>query len=327
MMAYNDFSRLVKDCAAPVHTVLNQDLTIEEALAGLRGKQIHDKIIYFYVVDGAGRLQGVVPTRKLLLADPKSLIKEVMAGSVVHVQEDQSLAEAMQLLTNHELLALPVVDQNQCLKGIIDVQLYLEESLDIANRRHQADVFQILGLTLEEGKNKSTWRSYRTRMPWIFCNMFGGIACALISRWYEGVLGKVLLLAMFIPLVLTLSESISMQSMTQSLHVIRQKRLSWRRIMQQLFAESRLALALALTCGAAVGGLSLFWEGGKLASLLIGVSIFLSITLSALMGAAIPLILYARSYDPKVAAGPVVLMLADILTTGIYLSLATWILL
>lgn len=323
-MTSNDLSRPVKDFAIPVHTTLNQDQTIEEALNSLRGRKIDEKIIYFYVVDDQGCLQGIVPTRQLLLNEPHQTIKEIMKYSVVRLSEEQTLEEAMELLSTHQLLALPVVDKKQRLKGIIDVQIYLEESFDIADARHSSDVFQILGLTLEMGKRKSPWKSYRIRMPWILCNMAGGIACAVVSFFYQSVLAKVLLLAMFIPLILTLSESISMQSMTQSLHLVRQPNISWRRIFHRIFIEGKMVILLALTCGIAVGIISLFWGGGLGPSVTIAVSLFIAISLSASVGASVPLLLHAGSLDPKVASGPVVLMLADVITTTLYLSLATW---
>jgi magnesium transporter len=323
-MAHNDLSRSVKEYAIPVHTTLHEDQTIEEALMSLRRRKIDDKIVYFYVVDDEGCLQGIVPTRQLLLKEPQSTIKEIMGHSVIRIREDQSLEEAMEMLSSHQLLAIPVVDSKQRLTGVIDVQLYLEESFDIADARHSSDVFQILGLTLEMGKRTTPWKSYRIRMPWILCNMVGGIACAVISFVYKAVLAKVLLLAMFIPLILTLSESITMQSMTQSLHLVRQSKLTLRRILQRIFIEGRMVVWIALTCGIAVGLISLLWGGGLLPSATIAVALFVSITLSASAGASVPLFLYSYSLDPKVASGPVVLMFADVITTTIYLSLATW---
>jgi magnesium transporter len=323
-MLKNDLSRPVKDFAIPVHTTLHQDQTIEEALVSLRQRKIDEKIVYFYVVDDEGRLQGIVPTRQLLLKDPHHKIKEVMGFSVIRVYEDQTLEEAMELFSSHQLLALPVVDKNEHLKGIIDVQVYIEESLDIADSLHNRDVFQILGLNLEMGKRRSPWLSYRVRMPWILCNMGGGIACAVISFFYQAVLAQVLLLAMFIPLILTLSESISMQSMTQSLNLVRQPHVSWRRMFHRVFTEGKMVVLLALTCALTVGVISLFWGGGFGPSITIAVSLFVSITLSASVGASVPILLHARALDPKVASGPVVLMLVDIMTTALYLSLATW---
>lgn len=319
-----DLSRPIKEFALPVHTTLHQDQTIEQALVSIRSRKIDDKIIYFYVVDNEGRLQGIVPTRQLLIKEPHLTVKEIMGHSVIRVKEDQTLEEAMELLSTHRLLAIPVVDEEQKLKGIIDIDLYLEESLDIADLRHQSDVFQILGLTLEMGKKKSQWKSYRIRMPWIICNMAGGLACAAVSFGYKAVLSKVILLAMFIPLILTLSESISMQSMTQSLHLVRQWNLSWRRILHRIFIEGKMVISLALTCGIAVGVLSLCWGGGFGPSAIIATSLFFSISISACVGASVPLVLHSQSLDPKVASGPVVLMFADVITTTVYLSLATW---
>ncbi len=324
-MAHSDFSRSVKDFAAPVHTFLYQDQTIAEALDSLRQRKIDEKIIYFYVVDREKKLKGVVPTRSLLLKDPSKKIADIMTHSVVCIDEDQNLEAAMEMLTSQKLLALPVVDSKQRLKGIVDVQLYLEESFDIANARYNSDVFQLMGLKLEEGKKKSAWKSYCTRMPWIICNMVGGIACAIISYVYKAVLAKVLMLAMFIPLILTLSESISMQSMTQILHYIRQPHISWRKIFHRILIECRMVFLLSITCAISIGLLSLLWGGGGAGpSITIAISLLVSVSISACVGACIPLILHAKSLDPKVASGPVVLMLADVITTMIYLSLATW---
>ncbi len=325
-MPQKDLSRKVKDCAHQVHTVLHSDQTIEEALTSLRRRKIDEKIIYFYVIDDEGRLQGIVPTRQLLLQDRHVTIKEIMVNSVVRLKEDQTLEEAMELLATHQLLALPVVDTRQRLIGVIDVQMYLEGSFEIADARHSSDVFQILGLTLEMGKKKSPWKNYRIRMPWILCNMAGGIACAAISFVFQVVLAKVLLLAMFIPLILTLSESIAMQSMTQSLHLVRQPTSTSKRLLHRILLEGKMVILLAATCGLAVGVISLLWGGGIAPSVTIASSLFVSISLSASAGAAVPLILYSRSLDPKVASGPVVLMFADVITTTIYLSLATWLL-
>lgn len=326
-MPQKDLSKKVKDCAHPVHTVLHIDQTIEEALTSLRRRKIDEKIIYFYVIDDEGRLEGIVPTRQLLLKERHTTIKEIMIHSVHRLREDQTLEEAMEMLSTHQLLQLPVVDGRQKLIGVIDVQMYLEGSFDIANARHSSDVFQILGLTLEMGKKKSPWQSYRIRMPWILCNMAGGIACAAISFLFQAVLAKVLLLAMFIPLILTLSESISMQSMTQSLHLVRQSGSTPRRLLNRILTEGKMVILLATTCGIAVGLISLLWGGGLGPSVTIASSLFISIGLSASAGASVPLILYSKSLDPKVASGPVVLMFVDVITTTIYLALATWLLL
>jgi magnesium transporter len=138
------------------------------------------------------------------------------------------------------------------------------------------------------------------------------------------VLGKVLILAMFIPLVLSLSESISMQSMTQSFQILRSQNISFKRVFLRIYSEVRTVALMSFTSGILVGVISLFWKTGFAASATIAVGIIVSVSLSAMIGSSIPLLLHLRRLDPKVASGPVVLTFADVITTSIYLSLATW---
>ena len=318
---------LVKHHLHPATVLVQEDHTIKEAVDILRGKQCDGKIIYFYVTDANEKLQGIVSARSLLLADPQTKIKEVMEPTVFCLEEDQNLEQAMEELSHRRLLALPVVDKDHKMKGVVDVQLYLEENIDIFKKQRDQDVFQLLGMTLEEGIYKSPWKSYRKRMPWILCNMIGGIACAIVSHTFQLVLGQILILAMFIPLVLSLSESISMQSMTQSFHALKKQNVSLHKITARMFAEIRTAFLMSITSGLLVGVLSLFWGSGLVVSTTIAVGIIVSVILSAVIGSSVPLLLHLSHLDPKVASGPVVLTISDVITTTIYLFLATsWLL-
>jgi magnesium transporter len=326
-MKKKDSKVLVKDHVYPANVVVDKEHTIKEAVEVLRKKQCDGKIIYFYVVDKDHKLEGVVSARSLLLADPETKIKEVMEPSVFCLEEEQSLHEAMEILSTRRLLALPVVDKENRMKGVLDVQLYLEENIDVFKRQEEQDLFQLLGMTFEEGVYKSPWESYRKRMPWILCNMIGGIACAIVSKTFQLVLSQVIILAMFIPLVLSLSESISMQAMTQSFHVLRKQNVSWSKVFARMFSEIRTAVLMSITSGLLVGSLSLFWGSGLAVSVTIAIGILISIIISAVIGSSVPLLLHISKLDPKVASGPVVLTVADVITTTIYLFLATSLLL
>jgi magnesium transporter len=316
-MTYQHLDRKVKTCMTQIKTVVYEDQTIEEALKTLRDKHISEKVLYFYVVDREYKLKGIVTTRDLLLKELETLISTITHHNVIVLNQDQTVKEAMQIMEVQRLLALPVVDDQNRLIGAVDVGVYLEEAVDVANTKKRVQIFQMLGIILEEGKQFSVLQSYRSRMPWIFCNMFGGIACAFISNMYSSVLERALILAMFIPLVLSLSESISMQSMTQSLSQITNKMT-----LMQMFKQSKLYLLLAVTCSTLIGSVALLWKDGHLPAVVIAIGILFSIVISATIGGVIPFVLHKAKLDPKVAAGPVVLMMADIITTIIYLSLA-----
>jgi magnesium transporter len=323
-MLEHDLSRPITETLSPIDFYVRGDLTIKENLKILRNKHLEHKIIYFYVVDKQHKLLGIVPTRKMLLSEPRAKIKDIMDHNVICAHAGQTAIDAVELMEKNRLLAIPVIDNEGKLIGAIDVQTYMQKDFNIADTQHRLDVFQLIGLTLEEGKKISIKENYRLRMPWIFCNMVGGLLCAVISRYNEQVLSKVLLLAFFIPLVLTLSESISMQSMTQCLQSVKNSQASFKYIFLRSLKEWKVVLLIALTSGIVIGSLSLLWGDGFKPSLTIGIGIIFSVMLSSFFGTLIPIILHSKSLDPKVASGPVVLTLADVLTTLLYLSLASW---
>lgn len=315
----------VTEFLSPVKTILYQDQQVAEALERIRTQPIQEKIFYFYITDREQRLRGVVSTRSLLLAAPDAIIHSLKEEHLISLSSDQTLREAMETLSSHRLLAIPVVDKEERLLGVIDIQHYMQEAIDLRKSQKGAiDLFQMLGITLEEEKTASVWRSYRNRMPWIFCNMIGGIACAIISRVFELVLSQVLLLAFFIPLVLTLSESIAMQSMSYSLQLLHRPSLSIQQILKRILSDWRIVSLLGLSSGVIVGCLSLLWGEGVHPAFAIAAGISLSTLLSGAVGAAVPLVLHTKKLDPKVAAGPVVLTFADVITTTLYLSIATF---
>jgi magnesium transporter len=315
---------ILKDHVEPASVVVYEGETVSDVLLDLRSRTIEGKVIYLYVLDKEERLQGIVSTRRLLLAELDDLIEDIMDRAVFCLKESDTFEKAMRSLSSYRLLALPVVDKEHRLKGVVDIQMCLDENVNLLKEQINLDVFQLLGMTLEEEDLKSPVKSYSKRMPWILCNMIGGIGCAIISYLFRVVLGKVLILAMFIPLVLSLSEAISVQSMAQSLQILRKQHVSKKRIALQVLSEIRVALLMAVTSGILVGVISSFWSQESCISFTIGTGIMFSVVISALIGASIPLLLHLQNLDPKVASGPVVLTLADVITTSIYLSLATW---
>ena len=318
---------LVKDHMQPAVVTIRMDDTVEKTLQALRKNRCKNKVFYFYVVGEDHTLLGTIGTRALLVSEPDRRIGEIMDPSLAFLREEDSLEKAMDCLLRHRLLALPVIDEKGVLKGIFDIQVCLEENVDLLKTQRNQDVFQLVGITQAELAHKSPFRAYEKRMPWILCNMIGGVACAGVSYFYKGVLGEVLILAMFIPLVLTISESISTQSMTHSFQILRKHNVTMRKIFWQMFLETRVSLLMAFTSGALVGLVSLFWDGDRRVSLVIASGIAISVVLSSVIGASIPLFLHLKKLDPKVASGPVVLTIADVITTVLYLSIAScWLL-
>jgi magnesium transporter len=329
---HHDLSAPVSKFVTPVETALPANLTVGDALARLQGKNINHKIVYFYAVDEEGRLLGIVSTRKLLVSRPQTRVAEITESPAISVRADDTLEIAMELFAMHRLLALPVVNDKGQLLGAIDVQFYTEETMDLAQeatdlaqQQRANDLFQLIGMSLEHYRKGSAWSGFAFRMPWLLCNIASGLACAALVATFHLVLAKVLLVAMFIPLVLTLGEAVSMQSMTLTLQYLHRGAGFRERVRLRGGSELGTSLLLGLACGLAVALTASFLaqRGQESASLVVGASVVLSMLVSGLMGVGIPALLHVLRLDPKLAAGPVTLMLADVFTTGIYLGGAT----
>ncbi len=300
--------------------------TVGQSLARVQGTQVEGQIVYFYVVDEDRRLRGVVPTRRLLLSPPETPIAEIMETNVVTLPATATLLDACEFFTMHRLLALPVVDQDHRMLGVIDVELYTEEVSDLADRRASDDVFQLIGVRLAQVRQASIPTAVRRRFPWLLCNVSGGLACALLASLYERVLADVVVLAMFIPVVLALAESVSIQSLTLTLQMHQVGRFQWRKALRAVRREATVSLLLGLGCGTLVGLVAGLWHGRSLVGLSIALGIVLGVTAGALFGLAVPTVLRAIQRDPKPAAGPIALALTDIFALVFYLSLAATVL-
>jgi magnesium transporter len=184
-------------------------------------------------------------------------------------------------------------------------------------------------VNLAGAQQPSALAGFRQRFPWLGCNLAGGILAAFLSGLFEATLQQVVALALFIPVVLNLAESVSSQSVSLTLHLLHGQTPRWRELPDKLRLELTTGLLLGVACGVVVGGVAALWlgqpQGSRVALALLG-GIAGGVTLSAVLGLALPLLLRLLHLDPKVAAGPVALAAADIVTILLYLNLARWLL-
>lgn len=303
-------------------STLRADLTVGKALEDLRSRGIDEGIVYFYVLDDEDRVVGVVPTRALLLTAPDVNLRDVMRKGVVSCRSDRPLWEAMSMFAVHRYLALPVVDERGKFEGVIDVKLYSDEAEDMAAAEHEADVFQIIGVWVEQYRGGGPLRAYRIRMPWLACNLLGGLLSAGIATLFGAVLEQAIVIAAFIPLVLTLSESVSIQSLTLAIQSMHASKVNLRQIKRMAWRESSVSLLLGVSSALLVGAAALLWAGMSPAVAVISGAILVSMCVAAVLGLLVPLTLHVAKLDPRVAAGPLVLMLVDVVAMLVYLGLA-----
>jgi magnesium transporter len=317
----------------PVTRHLHQDYaqilasqTVGEALGWLQQHPPKGRVLYFYVVDEEGRLAGVVPTRRLLLSSPEQPVAEIMVRQVVALPARTTVLEACEFFIQHRFLAFPVVDDRRRLLGVVDVELYTDEISHLGNGRVDDDLFQLVGVHVAGAKDGSPWRAFRRRFPWLGCNLAAGILAAFLSSVYEAELKGAVALAFFIPVVLNLAESVSSQSVSLALQALHGPRPSARTMLRKLWEELATGWMLGLAAGSVMALVALAWLGqGRVALCLLG-GIGGGVAGAAVLGIALPFLLRLLRLEPRVAAGPIALACADVITILLYLNLARWLL-
>jgi magnesium transporter len=298
--------------------------SVAEALSSLRQGQPQGRIIYFYVVDDEGRLQGVVPTRRLLLNPPETPIVSLMVQPVIAIGHTATVLEACEFFTLHRLLAFPVVDDEKRIIGLVDVDLYTDELTDLDRREGGDDLFQLIGVHLTAAQQANTLMSFRQRFPWLMCNIAAGVMAALLLGLFEAELQKAVALALFIPVVLALAESVAIQSVSLTLQMLRGRRPTWAAMPAKVGRELLTGGLLGLACGGVVALMALLWLGQPWVASCILAGIAGGVAAAAVLGLAVPYILHLLQRDPQVAAGPLALAAADMVTLLVYCNLARW---
>ncbi|MBM3996851.1 MAG: magnesium transporter [Planctomycetes bacterium] len=305
---------------------LRADQTVAQAFEQIRAKQPAGRIVYFYLCDAAGRLIGVIPTRRLLLSQPDRLLSDIMVANVIVIPHTATVLEACEFFVLHRFLAFPIVDGEQRMIGLVDVDLYTQERSDLDLREESDTLFQLIGVHLADSQQASPIDSFRQRFPWLTANIVGGILAAFLAGLFDAELERAVALALFIPVVLALAESVCIQSVSLALPSLHFRPVDWTEYWSRLSRESITGLILGGACGLAVGATALGWIGQWHIALCIAGGVCGGVTSGACLGLSAPTLLRFLRRDPQVAAGPVALALTDMATLLIYLNLARWLL-
>ncbi len=296
-----------------------ETMKVREVLEEMRTHGFHERIAYFYVVDDEGRLRGVAPTRRLLTAGLDQPLCEIMSGPAVSIPRTATVFDACEMFLQHRYLALPVVDEEQRVIGVIDVDKLVEENVDFRDTNR---IFESVGFRVTQVREASPVRAFRFRFPWLTATITGGLVAAVLTSAFEVTLAQSLALAFFLTLVLGLGESVTIQAATVTIHDLRGRLPTWRWYGRRLRRELGTAALLGLACGALVGLVAWLWRGEGFVALVIGTSLVLSVSAAGVFGLSFPALLHSLRLDPKIAAGPIALAITDISTVLFYFGIA-----
>jgi magnesium transporter len=321
-----DFNAPAVQYARKDFPLLEADASVAKTMDKIRHEGIGERVIYFYAVDEQRKLVGVVPTRRLLTAAREQTLREIMVPRVVALPAAATVLEACEFFVLYKFLAFPIVDGNRSVIGVVDADVFTQSMLQSEVTETPAgvdDFFELLGIHLAQVRDASPWQTFRYRFPWLMATVASGTACALLAGAFEVTLARSIAIAFFMTMVLALNESVSMQSMSVTIQKLHAARVTWQWFVNALRSEILTAALLAIGCGTLVGLIVFVWRHDVRGSLVIGGSIAVSLVTACLFGLAVPSLLHRWKFDPKIAAGPITLALADFSALALYFA-AAW---
>ena len=269
-----------------------------------------ETIYYVYVIDGLNHLVGILSLRELIIAGPETLVGDIMRQNVtsVNVRDDQE--EVADIMTRYGLLALPVVDDEEHILGIITV----DDIVDVIQDEASEDIYRMAGTTeaeMEEGASVIT--AFASRLPWLLITIFGGICSGMVLDHFELTLQQVAALIIFIPMMTGIAGNVGTQSCTVTVRGIATGNVVPKEAVKTVLREAFLGCALGLTLGIIVCLVASFWQHSVQLGITVGVTLLLNNFMAALLGTVVPLTLEKLHVDPAVASSAFITTATDIL--------------
>ncbi|WP_313891524.1 magnesium transporter [Psychrobacillus sp.] len=302
------------------YVAIPETSTCRSAMTILRNEAPNAETIYYlFVVDESHKLTGVISLRDLIIAEEDTLIKDIMNDRVVSVLVSEDQEEVARAIKDYNFLAVPVVDDNQHLLGIVTV----DDIIDVLDEEASDDYSKLAGVSHMDTFDKSPFQAAKKRLPWLIILLFLGMLTANLMSLFTETLEQVALLAVFIPLIAGTAGNSGTQALAVAIRGIATGDIEEESKIKLLFREAGTGLITGLLCGVIVVGIVFFWQHDLLIGLLVGAAIFVSIFVATIAGSFIPLLIHRMKIDPAVASGPFITTINDVISILIYLGLAT----
>ena len=300
---------------------LHEETKARDAINALQDQEDAEMVFYLYTLDDEARLTGVISLRDLVTTPGDTKLKDIMSKQIHVVRPETDQEEVARIVSQYNFLAVPVVDSDDRLLGIVTV----DDVVDIIREEATEDFLQMVGAGKDrEILLKSSWENARMRLPWLFASWVGGIMAAFIIGIFDNVLQSTIALAAFIPVIMGMGGNIGTQSSTIIVRGLATGRVSIENSMRILFKEIRVGLMLGILYGLLLGVFAMlkFLDVSPMLGVVVGVSICISMIIAATIGSLVPLILNRFEIDPAIATGPFVTTSIDILGVACYFLIA-----
>jgi magnesium transporter len=298
---------------------LSEDLTVGESIIELQSSRDVEMVFYLYVVDVRRHLVGVTSLRRLLLVAPETPLKRIMTPDVISVRVDTDQEEAARMVASYNLLAIPVVDEENKLVGVVTV----DDVIDVIKDEATEDIYRLAGVTADERVFTPPAESLSKRLPWLGVNMITAFVAASVVSLFEHTIDQVVALAVFMPIVAGMGGNAGTQTLTVIVRGIALGELTWGNTRKALIKEAIVGLGNGLALGT-VGALVVFlMKGNPVLGGVLGLAMVINMFIAATAGTLIPLGLRALKVDPALASSVFITTFTDVAGFASFLGLAT----
>ncbi len=308
---------------------LRRDLTVADALTRVRQQAADTETIYtLYVTSPTHRLEGVLSLRELIMAPEDARVEDIMSRRTVSVTTDTAQEEVAKLLADLDLLAVPVVDRENRLVGIVTI----DDAVDILEDEATDDIFDHAGLadiTSNESDRSevlvggSLWSIWKVRLPFLFITLVAGVLAGLVIESFEEALYAIAAVAVFIPLIMDMGGNVGTQSSTVFARGVVLGHIHLTQFRRHFLKEIGVGLSLGVLVGTLAGVIAAVWQGMPLLGLAVGLALTATMTLASLLGFLVPFVLVKLNVDQAAGAAPIITSIKDVAGLLIYFGFVT----
>lgn len=314
------------------YVTLKATWTVKEATQRIRLEAPDKESIYYsYIIDDQRRLLGFISLKNIIMSNPKSLLEEVMNDNAVSIHANEDREEAAKLISRYDLLAIPVVDADDRMVGIITH----DDAVDIIVEEHSDDLDMIGGLTNVDNDvnylSSSVFSNFKSRVLWLVLMVLMGVITSAIIQGFEASLSTMMVLTLYIPMLGGTGGNSGSQASTVVIRAIGAGSLRFKDILKVIWKEFRVSILLAAVLGLLAFLRVLFFSGTpllpqgisiSLVAITIALALSVQVITATILGAVLPLIVSCFKIDPAVVASPALSSMVDITGLLIYFGLA-----
>ena len=298
---------------------LNEDITVGEAITELQSNRDVEMVFYLYVVDERRHLVGVVSLRRLLLVSPETPLKRIMTADLISARVDMDQEEVARQVAAYNLLAIPVVDEENKLVGIITV----DDVIDVIKDEATEDIYRLAGVAGDERAFTPAGESLRKRLPWLTINLATAFLAAAVVALFEGTISRITALAVFMPIVAGMGGNAATQTLTVIVRGIALGELTWSNSRKALMKEVAVGVGNGVTLGLVAAAIVWLTRGNPVLGVVLGMAMIINMFVAATAGTLIPLGLRAANVDPALASSVFITTMTDVFGFLSFLGLAT----